>query len=377
MPRTAVLIVAAGKGERAGTSLPKQYERLGGQPMLRRTVEAFRGFPVQLVIGAGQQDMATAALSGLALPPPVTGGASRQESVRRGLEALAKDAPDYVLIHDAARPLISPKVIAAVVAALEAGADGALPMVAASDTLRRRNADGTWSLVSRDELYRAQTPQGFTFAKILAAHRDHAQEEVTDDVALAELAGLKVQMVEGEEKNIKVTRKEDFALAETLLGAGDVRTATGYDVHKFKDGDHIWLCGLKIPHSHGLEGHSDADVGLHAITDALLGCIGEGDIGQHFTPSDERWRGAASWKFLDHAASLVAAKGGVINHVDVTIICERPKVGPQRDAMKAKIAEILKIDSSRVSVKATTTEGLGFTGRREGIAAQAIATVKL
>ena len=382
MPRIAVLIVAAGKGERAGTSLPKQYERLGGRPLLRRTVEAFAGYSVQVVIGPGQQDMAAAALAGLALPAPVTGGATRQESVRRGLEALAqeapaKDAPDFVLIHDAARPLISPGVIQAVIGALESGADGALPMVAASDTLRRKDADGRWTLVSRDNLYRAQTPQGFVYAKILAAHRDHAHEDVTDDVALAELAGLKVQMVEGEEKNIKVTRKEDFALAELLLGGGDVRTATGYDVHKFKDGDHIWLCGLKIPHSHGLEGHSDADVGLHAITDALLGCIGEGDIGQHFPPSDERWRGAASWKFLDHAASLVAAKGGVINHVDVTIICERPKVGPHRDAMKAKIADILKIDLSRVSVKATTTEGLGFTGRREGIAAQAIATVKL
>jgi len=382
MPRIAVLIVAAGKGERAGTSLPKQYERLGGRPLLRRTVEAFAGYSVQVVIGPGQQDMAAAALAGLALPAPVTGGATRQESVRRGLEALAqdapaKDAPDFVLIHDAARPLISPGVIQAVIGALESGADGALPMVAASDTLRRKDADGRWTLVSRDNLYRAQTPQGFVYAKILAAHRDHAHEDVTDDVALAELAGLKVQMVEGEEKNIKVTRKEDFALAELLLGGGDVRTATGYDVHKFKDGDHIWLCGLKIPHSHGLEGHSDADVGLHAITDALLGCIGEGDIGQHFPPTDERWRGAASWKFLDHAASLVAAKGGVINHVDVTIICERPKVGPHRDTMKAKIAEILKIDPGRVSVKATTTEGLGFTGRREGIAAQAIATVKL
>ena len=377
MSRTAVLIVAAGKGERAGTSLPKQYERLAGRPLLRRTVEAFQGYPVQVVIGAGQEKLAADALAGLALPPLVIGGASRQESVRRGLEALAKDSPDYVLIHDAARPLISPPVIAAVLAALEAGADGALPMVAASDTLRRRKEDGSWTLVPRDGLYRAQTPQGFVFAKILAAHRNHAQEEATDDVALAELAGLKVQMVEGDEKNIKVTRKEDFTLAETLLGAGDVRTATGYDVHKFKAGDHIWLCGLKIAHSHGLEGHSDADVGLHAITDALLGCIGEGDIGQHFPPTDERWRGAASWKFLDHAASLVAAKGGVINHVDVTIICERPKVGPHRDAMKAKIGELLKIAPSRVSVKATTTEGLGFTGRREGIAAQAIATIKL
>jgi len=377
MSRTAVLIVAAGKGERAGTSLPKQYERLAGRPMLRRTVEAFRAYPVQLVIGPGQEAMAAAALTGLAFPAPVIGGASRQESVRRGLEALAANPPDYVLIHDAARPLVSSKTIAAVVAALESGADGALPMVAASDTLRRRNVEGGWSLVPRDNLYRAQTPQGFVYDKILAAHRAHAQEEVTDDMAMAELAGLKVQMVEGEEKNIKVTRKEDFALAESLLGSGDVRTATGYDVHKFKDGDHIWLCGIKLAHSHGLEGHSDADVGLHAITDALLGCIGEGDIGQHFPPTDERWRGAASWKFLDHAASLVAAKGGVINHVDVTIICERPKVGPHRDAMKARIAEILNLDPARVSVKATTTEGLGFIGRREGIAAQAITTIKL
>ena len=392
MPKTAVLIVAAGKGARAGTSLPKQYESLAGQPMLRRTVQAFAGHAVQVVIGPGQDALAAAALDGLALPPPVTGGATRQESVRLGLEALAGffgeegGAPDFVLIHDAARPLISPHVIAAVVAALEGGADGALPMVAAADTLRRQGADGRWTLVSRDNLYRAQTPQGFVYGKILKAHRDHAGEEVTDDVALAELAGMTVVMVEGEEKNLKVTRNEDFALVEAMIGPSaddrsaddkDVRTASGYDVHKFTDGDHIWLCGLKIPHSHGLEGHSDADVGLHAITDALLGCIGEGDIGMHFPPTDERWRGAASWQFLDHAAALVRGRGGVISHVDVTLICERPKVGPHRDAMKANIAAILQIELSRVSVKATTTEGLGFTGRREGIAAQAIATIKL
>ena len=381
MSRLAVLIVAAGKGERAGMGLPKQYESLAGEPMLRRTVRAFAGMPIQVVIGPGQQDLADKALAGLDLPAPVTGGATRQESVRLGLDALAREAPDFVLIHDAARPLISRKVIDDVVRALENGADGALPMVAASDTLRRREGDGRWSLVPRENLYRAQTPQGFVYAKIAAAHRTHAAQDVTDDVALAELAGMRIEMVEGEEKNIKVTRKEDFALAESLMAkdqrSGDIRTATGYDVHKFTDGDHIWLCGLKVPHTHGLEGHSDADVGLHAITDALLGCIGEGDIGQHFPPTDERWRGAASWKFLDHAASLVREKGGVINHVDVTLICERPKVGPHREAMKAKIAEILKIEPSRVSVKATTTEGLGFTGRREGIAAQAIATVKL
>jgi len=376
MPRIAVLIVAAGKGQRAGTELPKQYERLAGKPMLRRTVEAFDGLAVQVVIGPGQEGLAATALEGLDLPAPVLGGATRQDSVRLGLEALAGQAPDFVLIHDAARPLISRKVTKAVVAALEAGADGALPMVAASDTLRRRSEDGPWTLVPRDNLYRAQTPQGFVFDKILKAHRDHATQDVTDDVALAELAGLRVEMVEGEEKNIKVTRKEDFALAESLLGSGDVRSGSGYDVHKFTAGDHIWLCGIMVSHTHALEGHSDADVGLHAITDALLGAIGEGDIGQHFPPTDARWKGAPSWKFLDHAASLVAAKGGIINHVDVTIICERPKVGPYRDAMKAKIAEILKIEPGRVSVKATTTEGLGFTGRREGIAAQAIATVR-
>ncbi|HVV28405.1 MAG TPA: bifunctional 2-C-methyl-D-erythritol 4-phosphate cytidylyltransferase/2-C-methyl-D-erythritol 2,4-cyclodiphosphate synthase [Rhizomicrobium sp.] len=381
MPRLAVLIVAAGKGERAGMGLPKQYEGLGGKPMLRHSVDAFAGLgPVQVVIGPGQEALAARALEGLGLPLPVIGGATRQESVRLGLEALAKAAPDLVLIHDAARPLVSRKVIADVVRALEDGADGALPMLAAADTLRRKGADGRWTLVPRDGLYRAQTPQGFVYDRIVAAHRAHAAEAVTDDVALAEMAGLKVVMVEGEERNIKVTRKEDFALAEALLGAsgtGDWRTATGYDVHKFTDGDHIMLCGIKVPHDRGLEGHSDADVGLHAITDALLGCIGEGDIGQHFPPTDERWRGAPSWKFLDHAAALVRARGGVVSHVDVTLICERPKVGPHREAMRARIAEILNIEPARVSVKATTTEGLGFTGRREGIAAQAAATVRL
>jgi 2-C-methyl-D-erythritol 4-phosphate cytidylyltransferase/2-C-methyl-D-erythritol 2,4-cyclodiphosphate synthase len=313
---------------------------LAGKAMLRRTVEAFAGLPVTVVIGPGQESLADTALAGLALPL-VPGGATRQDSVRRGLEALASDAPDFVLIHDAARPLVSRAVIDRVVAALEGGADGALPMVAVADTLRRKDGAG-WALVPRDGLYRAQTPQGFVYGKIAAAHRDHAAHAVTDDVALAERAGMTVEMVEGEERNIKVTRKEDFVLAEMLLGSGDVRTATGYDVHKFTDGDHIMLCGIAVPHSHGLEGHSDADVGLHAITDALLGCIGEGDI----------------------------------DHVDVTIICERPKVGPHRDAMRAKVAEILKLALSRVSVKATTTEGLGFTGRREGIAAQAVATVR-
>ena len=381
MPRLAFLIVAAGKGIRAGGALPKQYAPLLGKPMLRWTLDAFAGYPgalTQVMIGPDQHDLYDEAVAGLNLRPPGIGGTTRQETVRRGLELLEPEAPDIVLIHDAARLFVSHHMIDAVIAALQAGADGAVPHVAVSDTLRKLE-DGKWVTVPREGLLRAQTPQGFGFAAILAAHRKFAAEEVTDDNALAELAGLKVVATAGETNNMKVTTPEDFATAEALLNArlGDVRTASGFDVHKFGPGDHIWLCGLKIPHSEGLVGHSDADAGLHAITDALLGTICDGDIGMHFPPTDERWRGATSSIFLDHAAGLVRAKGGLISHIDLTIICERPKVGPHRDAMRAKIAEILKLDLSRVSVKATTTEGLGFTGRREGIAAQAIATVRL
>ncbi|GAA0536237.1 2-C-methyl-D-erythritol 4-phosphate cytidylyltransferase/2-C-methyl-D-erythritol 2,4-cyclodiphosphate synthase [Rhizomicrobium palustre] len=382
MSRLAILIVAAGKGVRAGGAVPKQYAPLAGKPILRRTLEAFaryEGALVQVMIGPEQASLFAETTAGLKLLPPQTGGATRQESVRLGLEALAAHKPDFVLIHDAARPLVSPKVVDGVISALEAGADAAVPHLAVCDTLRKE-VDGQWVTVPRDGLMRAQTPQGFRFATILKAHRDFASQEVTDDMALAALAGLKIVATPGEETNMKVTTPEDFSTAEMFLKARettlpDVRTASGYDVHKFCEGDHIWLCGLKVPHSHGLEGHSDADVGLHALTDALLGTIADGDIGSHFPPTDERWRGADSTIFLAHATSLVRDKGGVISHCDVTIICERPKVGPQREAMRAKIAEVLKMDISRVSVKATTTEGLGFTGRREGIAAQAVATV--
>ena len=379
MPRIAILIVAAGKGERAGGRAPKQYASLLGQPMLRRSVEAFDACGVvQVMIGPDQDGLYAAAATGLDLRPPVTGGATRQESVRLGLEALADIAPDYVLIHDAARPLVSRTLIDGVIAALEGGADAAVPLLPVADTLRKQE-NGRWITVPRDGLLRAQTPQGFRFEAIIKAHRDHVAHDVTDDMALAELAGLKIVAVPGEETNIKVTNAEDFAVAEGLLSArlGEVRTGSGYDVHRFVPGDHVWLCGMKIPHDHALEGHSDADAGLHALTDAILGAIGEGDIGVHFPPTDERWRGAPSWKFLGHAAELVRAKGGAIVNCDVTIICERPKVTPHRDAMRAKIADILHIDLSRVSVKATTTEGLGFTGRREGLAAQAVATVRL
>jgi 2-C-methyl-D-erythritol 4-phosphate cytidylyltransferase/2-C-methyl-D-erythritol 2,4-cyclodiphosphate synthase len=374
MSRIAVLIVAAGKGERTGRALPKQYELLGGLPMLRRSVDAFRDWPVRVVIGLGQDELYRAAMDRDA-PPPVPGGARRQDSVRLGLEALAADPPDFVLIHDAARPLVSRSVTHRVIAALEKGAAGAVPMLAVADTLRRQES-GRWVTVPRDGLQRAQTPQGFRFADILKAHRDHADADATDDVAIAGLAGLAVEAVAGEEDNLKVTTEKDFALAERLLG-GETRSAMGYDAHRFTEGDHVWLCGVKVAHDHGLEGHSDADAGLHALTDAILGCISAGDIGQHFPPTDDRWKGAPSWKFLDHAHTLVKQKGGAVLHCDVTLICERPKIGPHREAMRARIAEILSLDIDRVSVKATTTEGMGYTGRREGLAAQAVATVRL
>ena len=381
MPKIAVLIVSAGKGERLGGGLPKQYRGLRGAPVLRRTVQAFAGIAgsqVQVVIGADHTEAYAAAVDGLALPPPVTGGASRQESVRKGLEALAGDPPDYVLIHDAARPLVTAALVGRVLAALEAGADSAIPMVAVADTLRRQNDDGSWTTVPRDGAFRAQTPQGFRYQAILDAHRAHAAQTVTDDMALADLAGLTIVRVEGEETNMKITTQDDMDHAARLLSAEtEFRTGFGLDAHRFTDGDHVWLCGIKIPHEQALLGHSDADAGLHALTDAILGAIGAGDIGQHFPPTDERWRGAASDKFLAHAASLVTDAGGTITHCDVTLICERPKIGPHRDAMRARIAEILGLDVGRVSVKATTTEGMGFTGRREGIAAQAVATVRM
>jgi 2-C-methyl-D-erythritol 4-phosphate cytidylyltransferase/2-C-methyl-D-erythritol 2,4-cyclodiphosphate synthase len=382
MAGVAVLVVAAGKGERAGGAVPKQYAPLLGTPILRWTLEAFARHPkvdvVQVVIGADDEAHYAAATAGLKLAPVLAGGPTRQHSVMHGLEALAHRRPDYVLIHDAARPLVSAKTVDAVLVALETGAEGAVPLLPVADTLRKK-VDGRWVTVPRDGLLRAQTPQGFRFAKILEAHRTFAREDVTDDMALAEMAGLHVEAVPGEDGNMKVTNPEDFAIAEAHLRArlGENCTGMGYDVHRFTAGDHVWLCGIRVPHDHGLEGHSDADAGLHALTDAILGAIGEGDIGQHFPPTDERWRGAPSWKFLDHAANLVSAKGGAIVHCDVTIICERPKVGPHREAMRARIAEILKLDVARVSVKATTTEGLGFEGRREGLAAQAVATVRL
>ncbi len=374
----AALIVAAGSGSRHGGELPKQYQLLGSRPMLRHSVETFCRHPaidrVRVVIGAGHAELYRTAVGALPVETSIQGGATRQESVRRGLEALANDPPDLVLIHDAARPLVSPDVISRVIATLDA-ADAAVAALPVVDTLRREGG----GIVDRNSLWQVQTPQGFRFERILAAHRAATDDLATDDAGLAERAGIPITLVEGSMSNLKVTRAGDLATAEAFLAAGqaDIRTGTGFDVHKFADGDHVMICGIKVPHSHALEGHSDADVGLHALTDALLGTIGLGDIGSHFPPGDPQWRGADSALFLRHAVDAVRARGGMVAHLDVTIICERPKVGPHRADMVARIAEIAAIPPDRVSVKATTTEGLGFTGRREGIAAQAIATVRL
>jgi len=375
------LIVAAGNGERAGGAVPKQYRLVAGVPLLRRTAGLFARAPdisaIQIVIGPGQTEQAASALNGLPHLALVAGGKTRQESVRNGLEALEAQAPDYVLIQDAARPFVSPVLIERLVSALKSGADCAIPLLPVADTLKLERNPGVWTTVPRDGLMRAQTPQGFRFDRILAAHRRHADAAVTDDMALAELAGLKIAAVAGEEVNMKITTAEDFTYAERLLtGASEFRTGSGIDAHRFVAGDHVWLCGIRIPHDMGLEGHSDADAGLHALTDAVLGALGSGDIGLHFPSDDPRWRGAPSSKFLAHAAELVREAGAGIVHADVTLICERPKITPHRDAMRTRIAEILGLDVSRISVKATTTDGMGFTGRREGLAAQALATLR-
>lgn len=375
-PTTLALIVAAGRGQRAGDGLPKQYRRVGGEVVLRRTVQAFLAHPrvdgVQVVIHPDDRDLYEVAVAGLGLPEPVIGGATRQESVRRGLETIDGDT---VLIHDAARAFVSAAVIDRVIDALVDDA-GAVPALPVSDSLRRggRHIEGE---VDREGLFRVQTPQGFRVDAIRAAHRA-ATVEATDDAAVLRAAGGRVALVAGDEANMKLTTPDDFRRAEAALAAAMTsRSAMGFDVHRFGPGDHLWLCGVRVPHSRGVIGHSDADVGLHALTDALLGTIGDGDIGQHFPPTDMQWKGASSDRFLAHAASLVAARGGRIDHVDVTIISERPKVGPHRDAMRQRIAAILEIGVGAVSVKATTTEALGFTGRGEGIAAQAVATVRL
>jgi 2-C-methyl-D-erythritol 4-phosphate cytidylyltransferase/2-C-methyl-D-erythritol 2,4-cyclodiphosphate synthase len=382
MTECVALVVGAGRGTRFGGATPKQYLPLAGTPVIRRALCAFLDHPrvgqVRPVIDPDHRDLFLAASAGLACLPFVAGGATRQESVRRGLESLVELKPKWVLIHDAARPRPDAALISRVLDALTT-APAAIPALPVADTLKRADADRrVTTTVPREGLWRAQTPQGFRFDSILEAHRRLADRAATDDAQLAELAGLAVAVVDGSEDNAKLTTPEDWTRAERLLGAAfEPRTGSGFDVHRFAPGDHVMLCGIKVPHDAGLEGHSDADVGLHALTDAILGALGEGDIGFHFPPSDAKWRGASSDIFLKHAADLVAGKGGRIVHVDLTVICERPKVGPHRRAMVERIAAILGLAASRVSVKATTTERLGFTGRGEGIAAQAVATVLL
>ncbi len=386
----AALIVAGGSGVRAGVQQgrPKQYCSVGGEAVLRRTVRAFLEHPairrVILVLWAGDEALYAEALAGLAtekLMAPVPGGATRQLSVLAGLEALAPFAPDAVLIHDAARPFVSADCIAGTVAALELF-DGAIAAAPVTDTLKRGEGGRCAGTVSREGLWRAQTPQSFRFGKILKAHREVAEAartDFTDDASIAEWAGLEVALVENAAENMKITTAGDLAMADLIAsgkrGAPDVRCGTGYDVHAFEEGDHVTLCGIEVPHSQGFKAHSDGDAGLHALTDALLGTIGAGDIGDHFPPSDPQWAGAPSAIFLSHAVKLVAGRGGRITNADVTLICERPKIGPHREAMRARMAELLGMELERVSVKATTSEGLGFTGRREGIAALATATV--
>lgn len=378
---TAALIVAAGRGTRAGFARPKQYQALGGQPVLRRTIAPFARHDgvdvVQVVIHPDDEEVYANATAGLDLAPPALGGATRQESVFNGLQTLAGSA-DRVLIHDAARPFVSLALISRVIDGLNEAA-GAIPVLPISDTVKRIEGTQIGATVDRSNLVRAQTPQGFRFDEILSAHRAVAGESLTDDAAVAEHAGLKLLTVPGEERNFKITDAGDLLRAEAVLAGDrpDVRVGSGFDVHRFAPGNSIMLCGIEVPHDFGLEGHSDADVGLHALTDAILGALGAGDIGMHFPPSDPKWAKADSAAFIQHAAKLVAERDGMIAHLDLTLICERPKIGPHREAMVKRIAEILSIDPSRVSVKATTTEGLGFTGRREGIAGTASATIRL
>jgi 2-C-methyl-D-erythritol 4-phosphate cytidylyltransferase/2-C-methyl-D-erythritol 2,4-cyclodiphosphate synthase len=381
-PAAAVLIVAGGSGSRAGGGVAKQYRTLAGRPVLRRSIEAFLDCPrvsaIQVVVGREQEAAYTAATLDLELRPPAIGGETRQDSVRNGLRALVPVAPDFVLIHDAARPLVSRTTIEAVMGALTDGASAVVPMLPLADSLRRLNGGVVGQAVSRDGLRRVQTPQGFCFRDILAAHEQFIGANATDDISLAEQCAMPITAVDGEPENLKLTTMSDFCFAERLLvGAAETRSGMGFDVHRFVPGDHLWLCGVRVPHDQTLEGHSDADAGLHALTDAILGALAHGDIGQHFPPSDERWRGAPSSAFLEHAASLMRSAGGAIAHCDITIICERPRLAPYREAMRVRVAAILNIEVSRINIKATTTEGLGFTGRGEGLAAQAIATIRV
>jgi 2-C-methyl-D-erythritol 4-phosphate cytidylyltransferase/2-C-methyl-D-erythritol 2,4-cyclodiphosphate synthase len=386
MGLAAAVIVAAGRGLRAGGPVAKQYRDLAGQPVVRHSLRRFSQHPaidlVQSVIHPQDQALFDNAATGLTLLAPVSGGATRQESVRAGLEALAPHKPEVVLIHDAARAFASAALLDRAVAAARA-TGAAVPALPVVDTIKTVDSGNRiTATLERAALRMIQTPQAFRFDAILDAHRRAAKagrSDFTDDAAVAEWAGLTVSVFDGDPANLKLTNPEDFARVahEKTQPLTDIRTGSGFDVHEFGPGNYATICGLRVPHDRGVVGHSDADVGLHALTDALLGSIADGDIGTHFPPSDERWRGAASDQFLAFAAERVRARGGRIALLDVTLLCEAPRIGPHRDAMRARIAEIVGIDVSRVAVKATTMEQKGFVGRKEGLAAIATATVHL
>lgn len=385
MVKCAVIIVAAGRGHRFGGEMPKQYRNLNGRAVLRHSLGVFCAHPavscVRTVIHPDDEALYNAAAEGLPVLAPVYGGATRQDSVRLGLESLKDEAPDIVLIHDGARPFVDFGIINRVIDRAEKG-DGAVPALPVTDTIKTavKTPEGVLKIektVDRSALWRVQTPQAFPFKDILDAHEKAKGRELTDDAAVAEEAGLSVILVKGTEENIKITTSDDLTRAEERSSQKlpDIRTATGFDVHKFEEGSFVTLCNVKVPHDMGLNGHSDADVALHALTDALLGAAGSGDIGLHFPPSDNKWKGADSAQFLQYAVSLVKGLGGKILNADVTLICERPKIGPYRLQMTERLSELLEISASRISIKATTTEKLGFTGRKEGIAAQACVSV--
>jgi 2-C-methyl-D-erythritol 4-phosphate cytidylyltransferase/2-C-methyl-D-erythritol 2,4-cyclodiphosphate synthase len=374
--RIAAILVAAGTGSRFGAETPKQFLSLGGMPVIRRAALALLDH-VTWLQPVGDAEAIAAALDGLTHLPPVPGGATRQASVAAGLEALAALAPDFVLVHDAARPLIAPGMTEAVIAALDR-APGAIPAVPVADTLKRGLDGMIAETVPRAGLFRAQTPQGFRFPVLLALHRAAVGAEATDDAALLEQAGHAVALVPGAEDNIKLTYPEDIVRLERALSASlSPRVGTGFDVHAFEAGRPLVLCGVAVPHDRGLAGHSDADVGIHALCDAIYGALAEGDIGRHFPPGEVAWKDADSAQFLRHAAGRIAARGGRLANADLTLICERPRITPHAPAMIARLAELLAVPADRISVKATTTERLGFAGRGEGIAAQAVATVLL
>ncbi len=381
MAKVAALIVAAGRGHRFGGVIPKQYCALHGEPILRHTISKFVAHPyvntIVTVIHPDDRALYDEAAAGLGLSEPVSGGTSRQDSVCNGLKALAKIQPDVVLIHDAVRPFITSALISKIVAALDLHV-GVAPGILVADTLKRVRDGCVETTVDRSNLWRVQTPQGFRYPEILAAHKATTGMNLTDDAAVAEKAGFNVVIIEGAEGNTKITRAEDLDMSVLARATQwEYRTGQGFDVHRFEPGDKVQLCGVSIDHDKALAGHSDADVGLHALTDAILGAAAAGDIGEHFPPTDPKWRDVNSSMFLGYAAKLIKDMDAEIVNVDLTIICEAPKVGPHRAKIRARVAELLDLEVGRVGIKATTTEKLGFTGRREGIAAQALATIRV